>query len=90
MAAAVLVVIGGALLPLAIHQRGLGFTDWITATPLIERVKAMPSDFISNPARYVPADSIVWVMKLLTAALVGSGLVLSLRARDRERAAWVD
>ena len=86
-AALVLVAIGAALLPLAIHQRELGFTDWITATPLIERVKSLPSDFISNPARYVPTDSIVWVLKLLSAALVAVGLVLFvLRARDRERA----
>src|SRR5262245_5471057 len=34
LASLVLVAIGAALVPLAIHQRELGFTDWITTTPL--------------------------------------------------------
>ncbi|MFL5906597.1 MAG: glycosyltransferase family 39 protein [Solirubrobacterales bacterium] len=85
-ATAAMAAVGGALLPLAIHQRGLGFTDWITTTPLFDRVKALPSDFISIPSKYVPGDSIVEVMKLVSAGLVAVGLVLFvLRARDRER-----
>lgn len=85
-----LVAVGAALLPLAIHQRGLGYTDWVTTTPLIDRVRAMFSDLISDPAGFVPTGSIVWVMKLLSAACVALGLGLFLvRARDRERGGGV-
>jgi mannosyltransferase len=84
-ATAVVAGVGAALLPLAIHQHGLGYADWIAQTSLASRVRAMPSDFMFNSI--ASTDTTIKVVKVISGGLVAVELVLFwARARSRERA----
>jgi mannosyltransferase len=70
-------VVGLALLPLALHQRASGRTDWITGTPLRTRFALIPKEFVTGLS--APHQTILAATGLLVAAVALGFLV-----RDRK------
>jgi uncharacterized membrane protein len=67
-------VVAGLLLPLALHQRAAGHSDWITGTPLRTRLALIPKQYVTG--LNAPHQAVLAGLVLLSfAALLGALLL---------------
>jgi mannosyltransferase len=80
-AAGITAAVGGALLPLALHQEGSGQTWWIGAQPISNRVRTTVTQFVTG--EYAPPHHAAAAVALAAVGLVAAGLVWLTEARAR-------
>jgi mannosyltransferase len=73
------VAVGGALLPLAVHQERSGQTWWIGAQPLTDRIRGAMTQFVTG--EYAPPHHAAAVIAFAAAGLVAAGLLWFTEAR---------